>query len=176
VDYEGKTALICACQEGNVAIARALIAAGAKLDTKSKSSAKKKDKMFGRTALLEACYQGHAGIVQALLEAGADLETQDVLGRTPLIAACVGGHHEVSQLVMAAGGDINTQDLDGMSPLIATTSKGHGHAAEAMIAIGLIGVGSNLNLKNKHRKTALMCAIDSGHSEIVLALRKAGAQ
>lgn len=68
VDYEGKTALICACQEGNLSIAKALIQAGAKLDIKPKASATKKDKLFGRTALLETCYQGHAAIAQALVE------------------------------------------------------------------------------------------------------------
>lgn len=67
VDYEGKTALICACQEGNVSIAKALIQAGAKLDVKPKSSSRKKDKLFGRTALLEACYQGHSAIAEALI-------------------------------------------------------------------------------------------------------------
>lgn len=181
VDFEGKTALICACQEGNLAIAKALIEGGAKLDIKPKSSANKKDKMFGRNALLEACYQGHAGIARALVEAGADLEAVDSLGRTPLIAACLGGHNEVSEILLAAGGDVNTQDNDGVSPLIATASKGREHTAEAMgmIAIGLIkhgGSNVNLNLKNKHRKTALMCAIDSGQTDIVLALRKAGAE
>lgn len=115
------------------------------------------------------------------LEAGADLEVTDVLGRTPLIAACVGGHIEVCEIISAAGGNINTQDSDGVSPLIATTSKGNEKMNEAMgrIAVGLINRGGcnvNLDLKNKHRKTALMCAIDSGQADIVLALRKAGAQ
>lgn len=96
-----------------------------------------------------------------LIQAGANLEEPDVLGRTPLIAACVGGHTEVSEIILAAGGDINTQDCDGVSPLMATTSKGNGDTAEAMgrIAIGLIKHGGrnvNLDLKNKHRKTALM--------------------
>lgn len=89
------------------------------------------------------------------------------------------GHREVSELLVAAGGDINTQDDDGVTPLIATTGRlgdKKGSSAEVMIAIGLINGGSDLNMKNKHRKTALMCAIDSGNEAMVTALRKAGAQ
>ena len=71
---------------------------------------------------------------------------------------------------------MNAQDNEGMSPLIATASKGHGHEAEVMIGLGLIDVGSNINLRNKHRKTALMCAIENGHEDLVAALRKAGAK
>lgn len=175
VDFEGKTALICACQEGHLAIVQALIAAGAKLDVQSAASTRKKDKLFGRTALLEASYQGRAQIVKVLLEAGANLEVADVLGRTPLIAACLGGHSETSKLLTAAGAILDAQDLDGVSPLIATASKGHRNDAENMIGLGLISVGSNLNLRNKNRKTALMCAIELGHSDLILALKKAGA-
>ena len=176
VDFEGKTALICACQEGHVAIARVLIKAGAQLDMQSNSSERKRDKMFGRTALLEACYQGHTEIVESLIEGGASLEIPDVLGRTPLIAACLGGHHETTKLLTSAGGNLNAQDNDGISPLIAIAGKRHGRGTEVMIGLGLINVGSDVNLCNKHRQTALMCAIEHGHTDLAVALKKAGAK
>lgn len=99
-DWDGRTALICACEEGHTEIALALIRAGAALDATSKMSENACDKSFGRTALIEACERGLKDVVEALIAAGADLNMRDTRGRTALISACVWGHDEIAKGMM----------------------------------------------------------------------------
>lgn len=96
-DWDGRTALICACQEGHTDIALALIRAGAAMNETSKMSDNVLDKSFGRTALIEACEIGLKPVVEALIDAGADLNKCDTRGRTALISSCVWGHDDIAK-------------------------------------------------------------------------------
>ena len=96
-DWDGRTALICACEEGYIGIALALIRAGAVLNITSKMNNNPCDKSFGRTALIEACERGLRSVVEALIAAGADLNMCDTRGRSPLVSACVWGHDEIAK-------------------------------------------------------------------------------
>lgn len=96
-DWDGRTALMCACEEGHTDIALALIRAGAALNETSKVSENPLDKSFGRTALIDSCEIGLKPVVEALIAAGADLNKRDTRGRTALISACVSGHDEIAK-------------------------------------------------------------------------------
>jgi ankyrin repeat protein len=96
-DWGGRTALICACEEGHTDIALALISAGASLNLKCRTSDDTFDRSYGRTALIEACERGLPKVVEGLISAGAELDTRDGRGRTALISACVWGHDDIAK-------------------------------------------------------------------------------
>ena len=84
----GKTALVCACDNGHAEIVRVLLEARASVDLHN---------CHGETALIFACYNGHAEIARMLLEAGANKDWQSRLGCTALMCARERGHIESVQ-------------------------------------------------------------------------------
>ncbi|KAK7747636.1 hypothetical protein SLS62_009047 [Diatrype stigma] len=74
----GKTAVVEAAEDGDLARVRELVALGADLSRVD---------CFGETALHYAAENGHAEIVRALVRAGADTARRDDSGRTPLDCA-----------------------------------------------------------------------------------------
>jgi hemoglobin len=75
---EEQTPLHMAARRGNIAVARALLNAGAALEARDKK---------GETPLRRAVNCGHPEFVSLLLAHGADVNTRDRKGRTPLQAA-----------------------------------------------------------------------------------------
>ncbi len=73
-----KTALLYAAREGNVAIVRLLVEAGAQLE---------KSDADGVTPLLMAVLNGQMPVAHLLLERGANVRAADWYGQTPLFAA-----------------------------------------------------------------------------------------
>jgi ankyrin repeat protein len=96
-DWDGRSALLCACEEGHTEIALALIRSGADLSLSSKASENTSEKCFGRTPLIEACERGLGNVVSALVSCGANLNQGDSRGRTALIAACMWGHDDIAK-------------------------------------------------------------------------------
>jgi hemoglobin len=75
---EDQTPLHMAARRGNLAVAQALLDAGAALEARDKK---------GETPLRRAVNCGHPEFVSLLLARGADVNTRDRQGRTPLQAA-----------------------------------------------------------------------------------------
>src|SRR5205807_695336 len=75
---EAQTPLHMAARRGNLAVALALLDAGAALEARDKK---------GETPLRRAVNCGHPEFVSLLLARGADVNTRDKHGRTPLQAA-----------------------------------------------------------------------------------------
>lgn len=78
-DNNGWTALMHASYEGHLNVMKALLGAGANMDTKEPE--------HGFTALTLGILGSKYDVVQALLDAGADTEVTDKYGNTPLIRA-----------------------------------------------------------------------------------------
>ncbi|RAP32726.1 hypothetical protein DID80_08525, partial [Candidatus Marinamargulisbacteria bacterium SCGC AAA071-K20] len=74
----GNTALISAAFWGKTEAVRALVQAGANLESRDR---------WGSTALMLAALKGHTEAVRALVELGADIEATDEHGRTALMLA-----------------------------------------------------------------------------------------
>ena len=86
---------IAAVQSRNVAIATALIDAGADLNRKTGE---------GQTPLHYAArYGGTPAVVEALLQAGADVNVKDDAGKTPLILAQESGKTTIAELLRRYG-------------------------------------------------------------------------
>jgi ankyrin repeat protein len=87
---DGRTALMLACFEGNLALARRLLAAGADVNARDRD---------GDTALMFAAFRGHAALVRLLLEHGADIHAQARNGWTAEKAARSGPHLDVVEII-----------------------------------------------------------------------------
>lgn len=87
-------ALRHAAAHGDLATVRALLAAGAELETRN---------CAGRTALMLAAHGGHTAVVHALWAAGADIDGRDARNWSALMIAAHEGQLSVVQALARAG-------------------------------------------------------------------------
>ena len=160
-DNWGVSALMLASVYGHLEVVKALLAANADVNLRSKTA--------GLTALFYASSRGHLEIVKVLIEAGANVNIRGSdVGHTALFPACSEGRLEVVKVLLAAGTNVNVQDVEGKTALMLSV-------ANLKIVQALIAAGANVNLQNKHGKTALIYAVYNGYINSVKALIAAGA-
>ena len=105
---QGQTLLHCAAVLDRVALARALITAGADLNARD---------AIGRTPLHRAAYHQAPDVLELLINAGADLQAADYDGATPLHLAVLSSFVPGLKLLTAAGTNLNIADKEGALPL-----------------------------------------------------------
>ena len=153
-DGRGRTALLAATHRNHVAVARALIAAGADVNAKDDiedspylyagaegrieilrltlpSADLKATNRYGGTALIPAAHHGHPEAVRILLATAIDKDHVNKLGWTALLEAVILGdggpvHTEIVRLLVAAGANLNLADRDGVTPLAHAKRRGFG--------------------------------------------------
>lgn len=110
VDRLGRTELHYAANENDVAKARALIAAGSRVDLPDDN---------GWTPLHFAAQSQSLPIAEALLAAGAPVDPQDSHGNAPLSTAVFNsrGSGELIDLLRRHGADPYRENFHGVSPL-----------------------------------------------------------
>ncbi|MDO6681720.1 MULTISPECIES: ankyrin repeat domain-containing protein [unclassified Oceanobacter] len=102
------TALMQACRDGNLDIARELVMAGAGIDLVNKD---------GNNALWMACLSENSRIVQLLLDNDIDMDQQNDHGATALIYAASIGHDALVAQLLEAGADASPTTKDDFSVL-----------------------------------------------------------
>jgi ankyrin repeat protein len=162
VSRAGVTALTLACANGNEAMVRLLLDAGADPEAgleKPLAAAARTGRPGPLKALLErgakvdptalpwAAAEGHAEAVRLLLQAGADRTRRMSGGFTPLLLAARNGRLDVVRLLLEAGAD--------PKEAIETKAGGRGMARNGTDALAL--------------------AVENAHFELALELVKAGA-
>ncbi|MCL1857486.1 MAG: ankyrin repeat domain-containing protein, partial [Kiritimatiellaeota bacterium] len=154
------TSLWSAIHGGNAEIVKALLAAGAKVDS---------------TTLEYAARYGSIdiAIITALLEAGADVNAKDSSGDTALYSAVTWGSIEAVEVLLAAGADPDLQDRNGDTALMSA-SQGYNAGCREK-ALMLIAAGANANLQNKDGRTAFMEIARWARTNEVVAMLAAGA-
>lgn len=185
LDSNGDTLLIKAVRGNSEETFKALLAAGADVNLRSKS---------GETALAEAAAGGNVDFVKALLKAGADPNTPGIGGKTPLMEACVAGDEEIAKLLLQAGADVNApwlvNGLDaGANALslalengftdLAEFLRGNG-AAEPVVSAPVVESApmpsaENINTPDAAGFTPLFHALIAGDNVRLKALIEAGA-
>jgi len=105
---DGKTALICAVQQGWDPVVQLLLDEGADIEAKDN---------HGKTALLYAADNGRDIIVQLLLSKDADIEVKDNYGKTALLYAAENGRNTIVQLLLDRDVNIEANDINGNTAL-----------------------------------------------------------
>ncbi len=156
----GATPLIWAL--GDAAKVRALLAAGADPNAKTRE---------GRTALHVAAGQpALVDVAKMLLDKGADVKALDVAGLTPLHLAATAGSAPMVSLLLAAGAPVNARAANGATPLIAAAMSGSNAAVRALLA-----AGADAKAVTKRNVSALGPAAYWGHVETMRMLLAKGA-
>ena len=157
---DGASVLMLSCQNGHEQCARALIEAGAAVDTQNR----------GYTALMLCCEKGHEPCARALIEAGADVNVARSDGNTALILCCINGHELCVRALIEAKAATDTQNNRGRTALMACCVRGHEKCARALIQAGV-----DVNVAPSDGYTALMHACSGGHDLCARALIEARA-
>jgi ankyrin repeat protein len=87
-----------AAREGNAALLRDQIAAGANLNALDR---------YGQSAVMLAALSGHLEAVQVLIRAGADLNVTGKFGLSATMLAVINGHERVARALANAGADLS---------------------------------------------------------------------
>ncbi len=173
---DGSTALLWAAFNSDVEMTKALLAAGAWVDTPNH---------YGVTPLLQASRNGDVEVMRALLDAGANPTRWHPEGETPLMAASRTGRVDAVKLLLSRGSFVNGVDpFQEETALMWASAEGHVEVVKTLLA-----AGADPNLKAHvstltERKdadhpsggfTALMFAVRNGHQDVAEALIKGGA-
>ena len=103
-----KTALMVACSNGDINIAKFLLDCGADVNAKDN---------FKWTALHHACISGKLDVVEMLLENGADLNPIALGGATPLMKAIQTSRVELVQYLIDKGAKVQNENKKGWNPV-----------------------------------------------------------
>ena len=156
------TALHLASAQGRVAIAAALIDAGADLEAEGDP--------VGAHPLHVAAVTGQADLAALLMEHGADIEARDAEGRTPLMVAAAFANDDVAALLVRAGADISTVDSLQMAAIHHAAASGDADLVSLLLARGV-----DVNLRNSRSGMApLHYAAGFGSVEVLGLLARHG--
>jgi ankyrin repeat protein len=192
VNAGGKTPLYFAASNGDIANARLLIAAGADVNTTSRTDtplyrAVKKhhedmaklliatgaDVNAGRLdkiPLIRAVKQGDEWMVERLIAAGADVNVGP-WGKEPLFRAVKQGDEHIAKLLIAQGANVSTTDAKGRTPLHLAAAKGRTKLAEFLLVNG-----ADVNVKDSRGKAPLHLAVEWRRKETIEVLKQYGAK
>ncbi len=189
--YHESTALHVAVRSGEVAIAEALLAAGADFDRRDGLGRTALDwaGKLGREDLVEvlrqhgarpaapppalsvvmAAEKGDSAALAAAVESGADADSRDARrptrGMTPLMLAARAGHADCIRVLLAAGASVDLHDDPGRSSLGgANMAFDSDETSETLRGYGVCP-----------KRTALHYAAEAGHAATIDILLAAGA-
>lgn len=130
-----------------------------------------KDAGIGHTSLTLAALRERIDVVEMLIEAGSDVNAKIYNGETPLYMALEAKRFNLFSLLLKNGANPNVI-LDKMPILI--------HAIifdlPEKYALELIKYGADINAKKINKETALMLAIERGHTKVAEKLIQKGAR
>jgi ankyrin repeat protein len=160
-EYEGRTPLSWAAQEGRLAIVTILIHRGANLDEADKGR---------HTPLLRAVKSGHEAVAGLLINKGADVHAKDTNGSTALILALENGLEAAARLLIDKGADVHAKNKYRWTALLSASRDGN----EAVGRL-LIDKGADVHAKDTNGSTVLILALENGHEAVARLLIDKGA-
>ncbi len=201
---DNNTALVDAAARGQLARVRALLDAGAPIESRGNTAYSRhvtavlaatqgnhldvvrlliahganvnaQDDQYD-SAFLLAGASGHTEIVRATLAAGADLKSTNRYGGTALIPACHHGHVDTVRLLLTTAIDVNHVNRLGWTALLEAIILGDGGVAHTEIVRLLIAAHADVNLPDGQGVSPLQHALARKQTRIVDMLRAAGAR
>ena len=119
------------------------------------------------SALHCAVISRQTDIVQVLIAAGVNIATRNNNG-LPLHSACYGPG--VVKMLVEAGADLSARDNKGRTCLILSAFLGHTGTVRYLVGLPQV----ELNDRGAYGKTALQCAVEKNHQDVVQVLIAAG--
>jgi len=121
----------------------------------------------GRTALMYSSYNGHTQLAGELIKRGADVNQSDNNGRNALMFASSGPFPETVKLLLDNNADPNIADKEEhFTALMYASSEGQLDNVKLLLAYK-----SDPSLKDADGDSALVFAINNGHTQIVNLLQ-----
>lgn len=164
-DSRGRTALLLAVAGNHVAVARALLDAGASPDTQAGNR---------DTPWLLAGALGHAEIIRAMLPRKPDLAIRNRYGGNALIPACERAHVEAVEVLLTSGIDLDHINDLGWTCLLEIVILGDGGPRHQQVAKMVLAAGANPGLADKDGVTPLAHARKRGQSAVAELIARAG--
>jgi len=163
LDSDGRSKLHHAAVAGRVGVVRALVAAGALVNTQDEA---------GFTPLHSAASAGHDEVCAVLLSAGAEPNARNENGATPLHYALSKGHGVTAVTLLEARAEPTLLDKYGATPLHRACSAGRSEAVRTVCSLLPVHV---LNLADRDGNTATHLAAAELFESILADLVDAGA-
>jgi ankyrin repeat protein len=167
-DYDGRTALQCAAEDGHRDVVAFLLSKGAQANTRD---------VDGSTPFMKACWNGHLGVAQILhgVTKGQGLEEGSNGGHTALHFAASGGHKEIVAFLLLKGAQANSRDADDTTPFMCACKIDEECTVEVVQMLLEATEGQGLEDRDKRGETALHWAAIGGRKEVVAFLLSKGA-
>lgn len=165
---EGPQCVLFAVERGATAVARALMACGARARTRTTA---------GTTALHEALARPVEAtlvpLVEDLIAAGCEVNASDSMGRTALLMACSGGGEAMARCVLvllAAGADPNGANAGtawaSRSALMCAAGAGwRSRTLQVDVVRALIGAGADVNAVDATGASVLFYTLPTGQGD-----------
>lgn len=158
-DAQGRTALFDAVQGANADLAKVLLASGAGVNVRDAG---------GATVAHLAAGTASQAVVDLLTGAGADLFAENAAGTTPAVIALKGPAE--GWKVFFTKKNVNSQNNQGQTVVHLAAVSGVSLAAVQY----LVGLGADLQIRNKDGKTAADLAQAAGRTDLLAVLKDRG--
>ncbi len=164
-DRAGQTALLLAVNGNHVAIAEALMDAGASINVQAANR---------DTPWLLAGAQGRAEIVAKMIPRGPDLSIRNRFGGNALIPACERAHVETIRLLLTTQIDVNHVNNLGWTCLLEIVILGQGGTRHQEATRLVLQAGADPNLADRDGVTPLAHAFAKGQADVARLIEQAG--
>ena len=155
-DSHGRTALHIAAHAGRTSTVRALVAAGATLNARTR---------YGWSPLTDACKEGHHECVAVLVAAGADIHVSTPVptDKSPLSLAARAGCLRTIRLLLNAGASARTPS--GVWGPLHGAVWGQTAETRCDCVVALLRAGADINAVDHFRRSPLHLAIHTENDE-----------
>eukprot|EP01063_Lacrimia_lanifica_P004422 TRINITY_DN1247_c0_g1_i3.p1 TRINITY_DN1247_c0_g1~~TRINITY_DN1247_c0_g1_i3.p1 ORF type:complete len:883 (+),score=327.88 TRINITY_DN1247_c0_g1_i3:39-2687(+) len=169
-DYDFRTPLHLAAEEGQDACVKLLVERGANVNVKDR---------WGSSPFRGAVEHGRHGTADLIRSLGAEetssprasvADSSRPAPEATLCLACARGDLALVKRLVAEGGDVNEVDYDMRAPLHLAAEEGHLPVVEELVTHG-----ADFSVKDRWGTTPLVGAQKNNHNDVVAYLLDAGA-